>query len=689
MTPSGSTPAKRPALPPPKRPGRGHGYYFWTLGALWTLAIGILLAWNLHTAQEQILELVRVQARTAYDKDVLYRFWNSSHKFVYVPVSPSTPPNPYLDVPERDITTPDGIPLTMMNPAYMTRQANELGAERIGIYGHLTSLKPLRPENAPDPWEASALRQFAAGETEISSVEQLDGQPVMRLMRPLLVEKECLDCHAHQGYQVGEVRGGISVSIDMAPSLRLLSGTRGQLVGGYLLLWLTGLGGLGGRARLLVKRDRERQRQEELLQQLNSALEERVAARTRELEESKRLLEEDIRQRVAAEEAQERLTEQLRQAQKMELIGTLAGGIAHDFNNLLTPILGYAELAQQRPEVSEKLRKDLRQIAGAGERAKGLVRQILTFSRRREHTRLPVCFREIIDEVLELVRPTFPRTIRIEGQLAAGPLLVNADPAQLHQVVMNLCTNAWQAMAEGDGRLRLSLQPISLAADDPRPPGGRGGAFLRLQVCDTGCGMDAEVKEKLFEPFFTTKQPGEGTGLGLSVVHGIVHGHGGFIEVESSPGEGSCFMVYLPRIEASPQDDSLPAEANGQQERILLVDDQPEIVELLVSGLSACGFRVAGYTSSRAALQAFQESPDSYALLLSDRSMPELSGQQLADAARTLRPALPVLFMTGYDNECGGLLQQTACGDPCLTKPLTPSEVARKITQLLASRHAG
>ncbi len=668
-----------------QRHPKGHGYYLWTLGLIWTLAIALILGWNLVSARTQILDLVRVQARTAYDKDVLYRFWNSTHKFVYVPVSEETPPNPYLKVPERDITTPDGLPLTMMNPAYMTRQANELGIKRIGIYGHLTSLNPLRPGNAPDPWEKKALERFETGTQEISSVEMLSGKQVLRLMRPLLVEQECIECHAQQGYQVGEIRGGISVSIDMAPSMALLAGTRLQLIIGYLLLWLTGMAGLVARARLLVKRDRERQRQEANLQQLNAELEERVAERTLELEESNRLLEEDIRQRIAAEEEQEKLTEQLRQAQKMELIGTLAGGIAHDFNNLLTPILGYAELALHRPEVSEPLQKDLHKINSAAERAKGLVRQILAFSRPSDHARVPVGFQQIIAEVLDLVRPTFPKNIRIESELPSEQLLISADPDQLHQVVMNLCTNAWQAMQGADGVLRVALAPQSSAAGDKLPTGAAAGEYLCLQVCDSGCGMDEATLERLFEPFFSTKKPGEGTGLGLAVVHGIIHSHGGFIEVDSTPGEGSCFKVYLPRIEtaAAGREEKSAVRANGEQ--ILLVDDEEEIVEVLSAGLTANGFRVAGFSDSREALKAFRSQPRKFRLLLTDRLMPELTGQQLADALRAIRPELPVLFMSGYDAECCGVAELACDRELCLNKPLTASEVARNIALLLAS----
>ena len=663
---------------------KGRGYYLWPLAILWTLLLICSLIWNHRNATEQVMELVRVQARTAYEKDVLYRFWNSSHGLVYVPISGDTPPNPYLKVPERDIFTPSGTPLTLMNPAYMTRQANELGEVRLGIYGHLTSLMPLRPANAPDAWEREALIAFENGVQEINHLGELGGKQVMRLMRPLLVEQECIECHAQQGYKVGEIRGGISVSIDMAPSLALLQSTQARLSVGHLLLWLTGLAGLSVRSRMLVKRDREREQVADRMQQLNRELETRVSERTLELEEANRLLEEDILQRIAAEKEREQLSDQLRQSQKMEIIGTLSGGIAHDFNNLLTPILGYAELAMQRPAATGPLQKDLTQIFSAADRAKGLVRQILAFSHRGEQQRVAVSMQQIVREVLELIRPIFPTSLRIDFQLPAQALLVVADPVQIHQVVMNLCTNAWQAM-QGEGELRIVLEPAAVAAAEAEMLQIEAGDYICLQVFDSGCGIDAATSEKIFDPFFTTKIKGEGTGLGLAVVQRIVHSHAGAIRVDSVIGQGSCFSVYLPisfAVDKAPVADSLP-KANG--ERILLVDDSEEIVAMLSEGLVAVGYQVDGYSSSQAALTAFQQQPDRYDLLLSDRIMPELGGHQLAEQIRKLRPEFPALFMTGFDAAAGPTRGQIAAGDPCLTKPVTSSEVARSIAlRLLA-----
>lgn len=662
---------------------RVHECYFWVLAVSWSLLLLSSFFWTRNNATEQVIELVRVQARTAYEKDVLYRFWNSTHGTVYVPVSATTPPNPYLDLPERDIKTPGGVSLTLMNPAYMTRQANELGQQRLGIYGHLTSLKPLRPENLPDEWERQALLAFEAGAKEVSSVEPMDGEQVMRLMRPLWVEESCLPCHAKQNYEIGQVRGGISVSISMAPSFTLLESSHARLLVGHLLLWLTGIAGLLVRSRMLIRRDQERREAAEKLEEINSQLEQRVAKRTAELNESNRLLQEDIEQRIAAEEEKERLAAQLRQTQKMELMGTLAGGIAHDFNNLLTPILGYAELGQQRPEASPELQKDFSQIFAAAERGKGLVRQILSFSRSSSQDRVIVSMQQIVREVLDLICPTFPKTIKIETDLPEKDLLVKADSGQLHQVIMNLCTNAWHAMQGQEGTLKLVLEtavaPLaSLSGIEPL-----SASYACLKVYDSGCGIDQGTREKIFEPFFTTKKEGKGTGLGLSVVHGIIHSHGGAIGVESSVGQGSCFQVFLPIVEAENLFVESQPIRQGKGERVLLVDDEVEIVEMLKLGLQKYGFRVTGCASGYDALSFFQYQPERYDLLLCDRLMPGLSGEQLAARVRELRPELPVLFMTGYDEQLSESGLETASGDRCLHKPLTAGEVAEQIIRQL------
>ena len=243
------------------------GYYLLGTVALWSILIGLSLAWNLRTQESGFLEAARIEARTAFDKDVIYRRWNAASGGVYAPVTGGTLPNPYLDIPERDITTPLGKRLTKINPAYMTRQVHELALKACGIRGHITSLNLIRPANAPDPWETRALREFQTGLKEVSSVEEIEGNEYMRLMRPLLTEKGCLKCHATQGYKLGDIRGGISVSIPMAPLMVIAQSHNLALCVGHGLLWLAGLVGIGFAFRRLNQQIHKRMGMEEVLRE--------------------------------------------------------------------------------------------------------------------------------------------------------------------------------------------------------------------------------------------------------------------------------------------------------------------------------------------------------------------------------------------------------------------------------------
>ncbi len=281
--------------------------YAWVLAVVWTVAVAASLVWNVVQVRRNTLEAARIQARVAHGKDVIYRRWNAGHGGVYVPVTDETPPNPYLSyVPERDITTPSGKLLTLMNPAYMTRQVHELAEEEYGVRGHITSLNPIRPENAPDPWETEALQAFERGETEISSIEEMEGEEYMRLMRPLITEKGCLKCHAAQGYQEGDIRGGISVSIPVEPLWAVARMQALTLAGGHAMLWLMGLAGIVLGAQRLRRSERERMRAEERVRRL---LDQQTAANqlalamgeTRDLDEIYHIIHEHVRMLMDAE----------------------------------------------------------------------------------------------------------------------------------------------------------------------------------------------------------------------------------------------------------------------------------------------------------------------------------------------------------------------------------------------------
>ena len=304
--------------------------YVRVLCAVWTGVVGVILLWSLLREHQEVLDMASINARSAFEKDVLYRRWTTERGGVYVRVTEQTPPNPYLaDIEDRDIKVSPGLTLTLINPAYMTRQVHELGAERSGVRGHLTSLRPIRAENAADPWEMDALRAFEQGAQEVSSIEQMDGEPYMRLMRPLLSEASCLSCHAEQNYEVGDIRGGISVSVPMR-SLQAASGEHTvAFVSGHVILWLLGLGGISYGGRRLRRRVHERDVAQQGLRELNEELETRVGERTSRLSEANEQLVEEIKVRkqlqnqilYVGEEQQKKLGQELHDSLGQELTG--------------------------------------------------------------------------------------------------------------------------------------------------------------------------------------------------------------------------------------------------------------------------------------------------------------------------------------------------------------------------------
>lgn len=345
------------------------------------------------------------------------------------------------------------------------------------------------------------------------------------------------------------------------------------------------------------------------------------------------------------------LERQLRQAQKMEVIATLSGGIAHDFNNILASIITCSELALDDVPLNSPERKLLEVIHRGGQRGRELVRQIRSLSRQNEQEKKPVNMEAVLEECVKLLRPSFPASIEIRCKVLPGLGQVMADPTQMHQVIINLCTNAAHAMAENGGVLEISLANLDLdlraAATFPEL---KAGPYLRLTVKDSGQGMPAEVLEHIFDPFFTTKGQGEGTGLGLSVVHGIVKHHSGSIEVSSEAGKGAKFQVYLPRIpglaQALQDDAPLPVATGGG--RILFVDDEEDIVFSGVNMLTRLGYDVVSSRSAREALSLFRRQPEHYDLVITDLTMPQMSGDQLADELVRLRPDIPIILCTGF-----------------------------------------
>ncbi len=381
-----------------------------------------------------------------------------------------------------------------------------------------------------------------------------------------------------------------------------------------------------------------------------------------------------------------KLERQLRQTQKMEAIGTLAGGIAHDFNNILAAILGYAEMVYYGKSTgASDIHNYLKKILDAGNRAKDLVNQILTFSRQREQEHKPVKTSPLIKEALKLLRSTLPANIGITQSINTSADTIFADPTQIHQIIMNLCTNAAYAMRPGGGTLAVSLEDVYIDADsENQVPDVSAGEYLVLSVSDTGSGMEPAVIERIFDPFFTTKEAGEGTGMGLSVVHGIVKTHGGVITVESSPEKGSTFKVLLPKIE-----DQVSAEPVATthvprgNERILFVDDEEALMEITKIMLTALGYDVIARTSSIEALEAFRAGPDKFDLVITDQAMPNLTGIELSKELIQLRPDIPIILCTGFSETVSPEKAQTLGIRELILKPISRDQLAITVRKVL------
>lgn len=794
--------------------------------------------------------------RSNLNKDYTYRIWSASHGGVYVPITDTTPPNPYLShVPNRDIVTKQGKKLTLINPAYMTRQVHELEQELYGIRGHITSLNAIRPANKADQWESKALQQFEQGVTEVSELVTIDNLPYIRLMVPMRTQERCLKCHATQGYKVDDLRGGISVLVPMAD---ILATTHQHLLVyrlAHLLIFLVGLTGLfifyGQSNRQLTKRiDSERRLQIQgdhlqgivdnissgiavydvhndgenfIIKSINPAglklaqlklenvtgkkvtevfpgiiemglfavflrvwqtggsesfpttvysderisfwvenyvyklptgeivavydditakkqAEETILLKTKEWErtfnaipdiitiqnkdmviiqanqaafdffqmEPEELLGSTCYERFRggvepcagcpgittfsdnkkhssiiehksldavfnvcsapifdgnneiqyfvyiAQDITEkkRLEEELFQSHKMEAIGTLAGGIAHDFNNILSAILGYAELAKTELSINSPAVNNIDQILIAGERATELVKQILTFSRKTAHQKQPLKLHLIVKEALKLIRSSLPVTIDIQSSINPEHCLVLADPINIHQIVVNLCTNALHAIGNNKGTLEVTLEPVFLEKHQiPSKVKVQRGSFVSLSVKDSGTGMDANTVARIFEPYFTTKKEGEGTGLGLALTHSIVEEYNGFIEVESSLGKGTLIRIYLPAIKDAPisisnRENSSPLPTGS--ESILFVDDEAAITDIAESVLSSLGYHLTVETKGLEALQKFKANPKAFDLVITDQTMPDLTGTELAEAILKLSPSIPIILCTGY-----------------------------------------
>nr|WP_320132182.1 ATP-binding protein [uncultured Holophaga sp.] len=570
-------------------------------GLLWTLVILILAFGISRLGHRETVQMALNRAIDNYQKDMVYRQWASERGGVYVPLDALTPANTHLKgLPDREIQGSNGRTYTLVNPAYMTRMVHEIGFQRFGIYGHITSLKPLREENVPDAWERKALQRFEQGADQVWEETEEDGTWLLRYMAPFRVDATCLKCHAGQGYAVGDIRGGISVKVPIeSGAFHILGGRRAWIFGLYGLLlsvWVAGLAVLGlfhQRERLFAQTRRETVEEHRILQQ------------------------------------------RFEQFQRLESIGRLASGVSHDINNVLGAILATTEVLRSRHGDPEEVERRADLILGAATRGRDLVLKLNEFARRGVQDPTPLDLNALVHREAEILEHTTFHRIKVLLDLHVPLPAVVGDGSAISNALMNLCINACDAMPSG-GELRISTRV---------PEEG----WVELLVADTGEGMPPAVLERAMEPFFTTKPMGKGTGLGLSVVYGTLRAHRGTVDIQSAPGQGTTVILRFPAagdlqpltVPASPATPNTPAR------RTLVVDDD-ELVNLCVSELFACiGFPVESVPGGAEALARLEAHPP-LDLVLLDSNMPGMSGMECLARIRERHPHLPVIFSSGH-----------------------------------------
>jgi PAS domain S-box-containing protein len=424
---------------------------------------------------------------------------------------------------------------------------------------------------------------------------------------------------------------------------------------------------------------------EQKLKAAHENLEEIVKQRTKELAQKNEELKEEIVERLKVDAEKEKLERQLQQSQKMESVGLLAGGIAHDFNNILVPVLGYSEMILLSGIEASPFREKLLEIHDGALRAKELVKQILTFSRQKSQEFKIMKIQPIIKEVLKFIRSSIPTSIEIKQNISTDCGIIKADPTQIHQIVMNLSTNAYHAMEDTGGQMTVSLKQVQLNDYDSRISEVVPGAYVCLSIKDTGRGMDDNVMTKAFDPFFTTKEQGKGTGMGLSVVHGIVKSMGGAIQIKSKLDKGTTVNVYFHLVENTiePHMEITKKPIIGGTEHILIVDDEETVIKTQLEMLKGSEYTVSTTTDSNLALKTFRANPKTFDLVITDLTMPSMTGDTLAGSSIKIRPDIPILLCTGF-NETISESQAAQIGiKGILTKPFVTKDFFQKIREVL------
>ncbi|MBI5512111.1 MAG: DUF3365 domain-containing protein [Deltaproteobacteria bacterium] len=745
----------------------------WLLAVIWTAAVGAYLAWNVSHDRVVALQGVQNEARALANEFVDNQRWLSEIGSLYVPETDKTPANPYLaTVPDRDIVSPSGTSLTLINHAHVLKT---LAREHTGVAKatvRLTSRDPLNPSDVADAWERTALERLEAGATEITMTELSATEPRLRYMAPVIARGHCGHCHTTQRWPEGAVAGGISLTIPLTAAFA--DAKRDIMVESSLVasLWLLATAAIWLLAHRLGRSQRQTREAEagltrstSFLRAVLDSIEDQItiidpttfaildanrahwnafgvaaesaqgrtcqavghgndatctepehrcpvatacrSGTTASSEHVHRNAEGEERQVVVSAYPVRTPTGEIRhvvrvvrdvtehkkleakflQAQKMEAIGRLAGGVAHDMNNVLSVILNDCALLLEDLPPKSPIVAELEEIRSAGERASALTKQLLAFSRKQPFRPLAIDVNKVVKSIAKMISRLVGENVKVQLELADDLGAVVADPAHLEQVIMNLAVNARDAMPKG-GEIRIKTDRVTLTdADCAGTPTARPGNFVRLALGDTGTGMDAATLARIFEPFFTTKGPAQGTGLGLSVVYGIVEQQGGWISVDSRVGAGSTFSVHLPQSErlSAPAPEPSTLVEKGHGETVLLVEDDEQVLNVTKRILALNGYQVVTARSAKDALFAFGSATPSVSLILSDVVLPDESGVTLVQKLRLQSPGVPFVLMSGYNDEGAGIASATQNGGLFIQKPYRSQDLLQLLRRALAA----
>ncbi len=582
----------------------------------WSALVAGSLAWNIHQLGHSTSRTAAAAVRASLNKDIAFREWATSHGGVYVPPTAETPPNPYLKLPDRDVVTTNGKALTLMNPAYMIRELHQRFPDQLGVKTHLTSLKLLNPDNAPDEWEAQALHGFDKGNLESLEESMINGQPYLRLMLPFKVKQGCLLCHAHQGYKVGDIRGGISASVPLAPYIADSKQLEDELKLSHGIIWIFGIIGVLLAYYYEYVSIIRRKRVEQELLDYKGHLEEIVQQRTTDL----------VLARNAAEAANK--------AKSIFL-----ASMSHELRTPLNAILGFSSLMRKDPTLGENQQQNLEIINRSGTHLLTLINDVLEMSKieagRVQFEIAPLDLGSMVRDVTDMmeIRAREKGLRLLIDQSSHFPRYINGDEARLRQILINLIGNAIKFTQQGGVTVRLGTKQNTIS-------------HLIIEVEDSGPGISKEDQQNLFQPFVQLgkQTDNKGTGLGLSITRQFIELMGGSISLESTLGKGSLFRVDLPLKEISDEDTIKPDEPkkgdvtgvapDQPAYRILIAEDQQENRFLLEKLMEPLGFPVKMAENGEQAVQLFQSFQPH--LIWMDRRMPVMDGMEAAKKIRQL-----------------------------------------------------